>query len=73
MYYNGYIITDEKKRNESTLTFITEFDVISIEGYLQDEQKADELGHFCVSFNAVPDAISLCYIEHGNNKALAMT
>lgn len=46
-------------------------DLISIEGYRQDGRKADELRHFRVSFNVVPDADGSCYMEHGNCKLLA--
>ena len=55
----------KKKRNEltSTLTtdYISGFDLISIEGYRQDGRKPDELRHFRVSFNTVPDADGSCY------------
>lgn len=63
------------KRNEvttaSTTDYISGFDLISIEGYRQDGRKADELRHFRVSFNVVPDADGSCYMEHGNCKLLA--
>lgn len=64
-----------KKGNESTTTYPSDsiggFDLISVEGYRQDGRKSDELRHFRVSFNVVPDADGSCYIEHGNCKLLA--
>ena len=67
--------SSKKKRNEITSTattdYISGFDLISIEGYRQDGRKADELRHFRVSFNVVPDADGSCYMEHGNCKLLA--
>ncbi|CAF3656481.1 unnamed protein product [Rotaria sp. Silwood1] len=65
----------KKKRNELTTTLATDyisgFDLISIEGYRQDGRKSDELRHFRVSFNIIPDADGSCYMEHGNIKLLA--
>lgn len=66
----------KKKRNEVTTTtattdYIGGFDLISVEGYRQDGRKPDELRHFRVSFNVVPDADGSCYLEHGNCKLLA--
>ena len=65
----------KKKRNELTATGTTDyiggFDLISVEGYRQDGRKPDELRHFRVSFNVVPDADGSCYLEHGNCKLLA--
>ena len=66
--------TTKKKRNELTSNFtdyIGGFDLISVEGYRQDGRKPDELRHFRVSFNTVPDADGSCYLEHGSCKLLA--
>lgn len=64
-----------KKSSEISSTYTSDysggFDLISVEGYRQDGRKADELRHFRVSFNVVPDADGSCYIEHGNCKLLA--
>jgi exosome complex component RRP41 len=65
----------KKKRSELTSTtatdYVSGFDLISVEGYRQDGRKPDELRHFRVSFNVVPDADGSCYMEHGNCKLLA--
>ena len=67
--------TTTKRHNDLTSTSATDytlgFDLISVEGYRQDGRKPDELRHFRVSFNIIPDADGSCYIEHGNCKLLA--
>ena len=67
--------TTSKKVNESSTTYPSDniggFDLISVEGYRQDGRKSNELRHFRVSFNVVPDADGSCYMEHGNCKLLA--
>ncbi|CAF1129017.1 unnamed protein product [Rotaria sordida] len=65
----------KNKSNQLTSTLTTDYivgsDLISIEGYRQDGRKPNELRHFRVSFNVVPDADGSCYMEHGNCKLLA--